>query len=272
MLVFVGGAALLTASTVAAQAVPADDRAALVRQVVSRGERPADLDRLLRIAEDTAAAGLPSAPLTNKIREGLAKDVPLARIEPVVVRIASDLRTADDLLAELMVNVAVADRRRAVARLGESLGGGVTPDEVRTLVGQGQDTDLTRSPDVLAGAARGLAFIKEARLSGAEGTDVVVAAARQGFRHHEIVDLGREVKRREVDYQAGRSTLRALRDAIVRGDRPGQLFADVRPDAAGRPAVARPDVTVERPIRPETPVRPERPERPDVTERPSRPN
>jgi hypothetical protein len=203
----------------------------------------------------------------NKIREGLAKNVPLARIEPVVRQLAVDLRTADGLLGELVTTAAAVDRRLAVTRLGEALGSGVTPDEVRALARRGEATGVARSADALAAAARGLAFIKEARLLVAEGTEVLVEAARRGFRDFELVDLGREVKRREVDYQAGRTTLRALRDAIVRGERPERLFPPVRPEVADRPAATRPEAA-ERPVRPETPVRPEQPERPGVPERP----
>ena len=94
-------------------------------------------------------------------------------------------------------------------------------------------------------------------------------AMRQGFRSQEILDLGREIKRREADYRAGRASLRALRDAIARGDRPEQLFRDARVETTARPAAARPDATrpdapVERPVaRPETPQRPEQPVRPE---------
>lgn len=270
LLVLVSGVVLLAPPVVSAQAVSAGEREALARQVVARGGNADDLDVVVRLVDDAAAGGVPSPPLVNKIREGLAKNVPLVRIEPVVRQLAIDLRTADGLLAELVTGAAM-DRRLAVTRLGEALGSGVTPDEVRALVRRGDATGVTRSADALAAAARGLAFIKEARLLVAEGTEVLVEATRRGFRDFELVDLGREVKRREVDYQAGRATLRALRDAIVRGERPERLFPPVRPEVADRPAVTRPDA-VERPVRPETPVRPEQPERPGVPERSARPN
>lgn len=120
------------------------------------------------------------------------------------------------------------------------------------------------SSELLASAARGLSFIKDAQLPVAEGTTVIAEAVRQGFRSHEILDLGREVKRREGDYRAGRASLRALRDAIARGDRPDQLFRDSRTDTVERPAATRSETPAERPARPETqrpeqPVRPERP-------------
>jgi hypothetical protein len=119
----------------------------------------------------------------------------------------------------------------------------------------------------LATASKGLSLIKEARLPVAEGTAVIAEAVKQGFRAHEVLDVGREVKRREGEYRTGRASLRALRDAIARGARPDQLFRDSRPASIERAAAARPD-TVDRPAaRPEAPRRPEpvRPDRPATT-------
>jgi hypothetical protein len=129
------------------------------------------------------------------------------------------------------------------------------------------------SGEGLASAAKGLSLIAEAKLPMREGTSVIVEAVRQGFGARDVMELGREIKRRERDFVAGRSTLRAVRDAIARGDRPEQLFRDSRPEPVERPAATRP-ATPERPARPERPERPEtpqRPERPDRPERPSRP-
>ena len=82
---------------------------------------------------------------------------------------------------------------------------------------------------------------------------------------NEMLDLGREIKRREADYRSGRATLRSLRDAIARGTRPETLLRDSRAVAIERPAATRPTTT----DRPERPVdRPQRPERP--VDRPQR--
>ena len=55
----------------AQSAVP--DREALVRLRVDRGGKADEVDALIRIADEAAAKGLPVGPVTNKIREGLAK-------------------------------------------------------------------------------------------------------------------------------------------------------------------------------------------------------
>jgi hypothetical protein len=238
-------------------------------QSVSESDREA----LARIADDAAAKGLPSAPLTNKIQEGIAKGYNAKRIEPVVRLMAAHLETSDQLLRELDPSVTGAARDAAVTLLAESLGSGVSVNDIRELRRQTQAADKPAvSGEAIASAAKGLAYIREARLPVSDGTGVIAAAVRQGFRSHEVLDLGREIKRREGDFTAGRSTLRAVRDAIARGDRPEQIFRDSRPEKTERPAAARPAAErPERPARPERPGRPERPETPQRPERPERP-
>ncbi len=259
----------------AAQAVSASERDALVKLRTDRGGQATDVDVLLRLANEAAAKGMPLTPLINKIREGLAKGADPKRIEGVVRQMASHLETADRLLRESSPTSPGPGCDALVALLAEAIGGGVTEDEVLELrrasqaPGQPPSTSTVATADSVASAAKGLSFIKEARLPAPEGAAVITAAVRQGYRSHELLDLGREVKRREVDYRAGRASLRSLRDAIARGDRPDQLFRDSRPAAVERPAAARPETPVERPTRPEPPQRPE-PVRPEPV-RPDRP-
>ena len=262
----------------AAQSVPASEREALVRLRTDRGGHAEEVDALIRLADEAAAKGLPAAPLTNKIREGLAKGADPKRIELVIRQMGTHLETADRLIREMGPASGGAGREASVTLLAESLGSGVTSDQVRDLRRLAQPASSTGKPSItaeaVASAAKGLSLIEEARLPVPEGTAVMAEAVKQGFRSNEILGLAREVKRREGDYRAGRASLRALRDAIARGDRPDQLFRDTRTETADRPAATRPEAPVERPAaRPETPQRPEqpvRPERPASPERPGR--
>ncbi len=262
----------LTASGVcAAQPVTASDRDALVRLRVERGGRAEDLDALIRLAEEAGAKGLPTSPVTNKIREGLAKGHDPKRIEPVVRQMVAHLESAALLLRDIAAPRATES---SVPLLAEAIGSGVTPDAVRELNRLANAASKGAGPlsaDLLSSAAKGLSFIAQARLSLAEGTAVMAEALGRGFRAHEMLDLGREVKRRDADFLAGRASLRALGAAIARGARPDQLFPARRPDAVDRPAV-RPDAPVDRPTRPEPPHRPEPPSRTDRPERPDRPS
>jgi hypothetical protein len=231
---------------------------------------------LMRLTDEAGAKGLPVAPLANKIREGLAKRADSKRIELVVRQMMTHLETADRLVREIEPALSGAGRETAVTLLAESLGTGITPEQVRELRDQTQAPGRPpASAESLASAAKGLSSIRDARLPIGEGSAVMAEAVRHGFRSHEVLDLGREIKRRERDYREGRASLSALRDAIARGERPDQLFPGPRPavsPAAERPAGTRPEPPVERPpVRPERPQPPERPQRPETPTRPERP-
>jgi hypothetical protein len=252
-----------------AQSVSAADRDSLVRLRVSRGGQAEEVDALLVQAGEARAKGLPDEPLTSKIREGLAKGIAPARIEQVIRQMAGHLESADQLLREMGMVSAGRGHDASTILLAEAFGGGVTPGEVRELRRQVQSASAGPTVEGLTGAAKGLSFIKEAGLPVAEGTAVMVEATRRGFRQHEVLDVGREIKRRESDYQSGRASLRALRDAIARGERPELLFRDSRPDARAV-APERPGTVIDRPApsdRPEAPRRPDRRE-PDAGVRP----
>jgi len=221
-------------------------------------------DDLLRQADAIAAAkGVPVDPLKNKVREGFAKNRNPKQVEAAVTQLATSLETADRIIREVEPGAAAAARESAVTLLADAFFSGLTPEESRELQRQTQVPALTAQD--LAGAAKGLSLIKEAGLSVNEGTAVMAEAVRQRFRSYEMLDLGREIKRREADYRSGRATLRSLRDAIARGTRPETLLRDSRAVAIERPAATRPTTT----DRPERPVdRPQRPERP--VDRPQR--
>jgi hypothetical protein len=246
-----------------AQGVAASDREAILRLAAERGVAAEDAGGLLRPVDEAGAKGLPVAPLTNKVREGLAQGVDPKRIDTVVRQMAGHLGTADALIRELNLGASPV-RDEPITLLADALAGGVSTDEVRELRRQAQPAASAPLPsDSLAGAAKGLSLIKSASLPAADGTAVMVEAVRRGYRAHEMLEVGRQVKRRERDYREGHASLRALREAIARGERPEQIFTATRPEVE-RPAASRPEATPERPARPvrPEPVRPERPQRP----------
>ena len=223
-------------------------------------------DDLLRQADAVAAAkGLPVDPLRNKVREGFAKNRNPKQIEAAVNQLAANLETADRIVRDVEPGAAAAAREGAVTLLADALFSGLTTEEIRELQRQTQAPALPAQD--LAGAAKGLSFIKEARLPVNEGTVVMAEAVRQKFRSYEMLDLGREIKRREADYRSGRVTLQSLRDAIARGTRPETLLRDSSAVATERPAATRP-TTTDRPERTTAPV--DRPQRP--MDRPSTPS
>lgn len=260
--------ALAAPAPAAAQSVPASEREALVRLIVDRGGRAEDADALIDHANAAGAKGLPVMPLTNKIREGIAKGHEPARIEALIRQLTGHLESADRMIRDLPQPPVAAGREASVTLLADAFFSGVTIDEVNEIRRLSQAPGGTPiSPDGLAGAAKGLSFIKEARLSATDGAAVMSEAARGGFRSLDMVDLGREIKRRERDFREGRATLRALREAIARGSRPEQLLRERRTRNADRPATPRRDPAT----RPEPAARPERPRPPDRPDRPERP-
>lgn len=251
-----------TPDVAGAQAVSAAERDTLVQLRLDRGGRAEDIDPLIRLANDAGAKGLPVRPLLSKIREGISKRHEPSEIEAVVRQMAAHLETANGLIRDQPASN--AEREAAVTLLADALGSGVTSDEVGALQRQSQVSGKpSASADGLAGAAKGLSLIKESRLPVAEGTAVMAEALRQGYRSTNMVDLGREIKRRERDYREGRASLLALRDAIARGTRPERLFTDRRPTNVERPAATRPEPTGTTRDRAQPPDRPTRPERTD---------
>jgi hypothetical protein len=213
-------------------------------------------DALVRLAEAAGAKGLPVAPLMNKIREGIAKKHDAKQIELVVSQRIVHLETADRIVRDVEPAAAGASRDSVMTLLLDALESGLTAEEIRALQQQVQPS----AAQDLAGAAKGLAFIKDAGLPLNDGTAVMAEAVRQRYRPFDMQDLGREVKRREADYRSGRASLRALRDAIARGTRPDVLLRDSRAVVVERPAAARP--ATDRPERTTPLDRPQRPERP----------
>jgi hypothetical protein len=226
-----------------------------------------DVEALNRVAVEIAAKGLPSAPLTNKIREGVAKGIDPKRIEVVIRQIGVQLESADRLIRE-MTDASGSTRQAAVVLVAESLGSGVTVEQVRDLHRLAQTDARKPVPaDAVASAVKGLSIIEDAKLPVADGTAVMAETVKHGFRSNEILDVAREIKRHETDYRTGRASLAALRDAIARGNRPEQLFRDSQSPAVERPAATRPERPLERPAaRPDT----QRPEQPAASGRPAR--
>jgi hypothetical protein len=238
--------------------VPMRDRQDITRLAESRGVTSADVAPLVAEVDRAASRGLPQEPLVDKLKEGLAKGVPPARVHSVLRDIVGHMDRASGLLGP------VADaglRTRAIEVLAEALGRGVTPEDVTRLARLAQGK-APATPESLAFGAKGWALLREAGIAADDGVPLMAEAMRQGFRSADILSLAREVSLRRDDFASGRMTLESVREAVGRGERP------LPSDRAERPERA-----PERPERPDTPERQERPERPPdpPSERPERP-
>ena len=249
-------AALLTAPA-AAEIGPAE-RQEIARLAEARGTAPSDVAPLVDEIDRAAARGLPATSLLNKLKEGLSKGVPPARVHGVLRDMASRMDVARDLLGAVPDEAA---RTRSIEVLAEALGRGATAADVKEIARLAK-TDGGPSSESLAFGAKSWALMREAGIPAAGGVGLVVEAMRQGFRPAELLTLAREVGARREDFETGRLSLDAVREAVRRGERPERVLPPQRPERPQRPP-DRPERPADKPERQQPPAeRPERPERP----------
>lgn len=275
----------------ATAALSEQEIAAVTKLGEAQGRSPDDMKRLIAHAQQAEARGLPSEPLLDKIREGLAKGADSGRIEQRLSSMTSNMEKADALLKETETpgksQTSPQDRGRALGVLAEALGRGVTPDEVRSLhrsIGEG---NRDAKPETLAYSAKGLAVMKEGGLPPDESKAVMAAASRHGSNATGLLDLARELKSRGQEFRDKPARLQDIRNAVERGEPLDKLRSDPRsrPDMLRlerldqkKPDLARPDrperldrpAPSDLPARPDLPPRPEKPVRPDRPEHPPR--
>ncbi len=261
------------AETAFGQSILPPDLDDIARLSAAQGRSAEEIKPLIELANKAGERGLPPGPLVNKIKEGLAKGIEPARIEPVLREMAGRLETAQEILKELsgrgLVDAGSGGRQRAVEVLAEALARGVVPDEVREIGRLAREGRLRLTQEALASGAKSLAVMKEGGVPSREGLSLVTEALRQGFRPSELVDLSRELKRRGRE---GGLPLQAVQEAVKRGDRPDQIFREDRRgpggggnrlDRSGRGERLSEDRGSRTDSRPERLEHLERPERPD---------
>jgi hypothetical protein len=220
---------VLTAATVWAEPLSIQDRDAITRLGSAQGRSEEELRPLLEQVTKAAERGLPSEALVNKVKEGLAKGVEPTRIDPVLRQMTSRLEAAHEVLEEAKGRgMAEGNRQRALETMAEAFARGATKDEVRELSRLSQEGSHKATQEELAAGAKGLAVMKEGRIPSKEGTALVGEGIRHGYRSSELLDLGREVKRRGSDFEEGRASLQHLREQVSRGERSDKLFREDR--------------------------------------------
>ncbi len=221
---------------VGAESLSARDLSDIQRLGKARGHSQQDIESLVDRARHIEGSGLPHEPIVNKIKEGLAKGVPLSRISPVLRKMEGNLREAHDILAEHRGrdNRENTEDRRATEVLAEALGRGVTRDNVRALKESGRGGKRRLDSSSLAFGAKGLALTGEGGVSHQDGTPLVGEAIRQGFQPHELLDLGREMKKRGRELKQDRIRLKDIQKALARGERADRIFNDRRGRGSGR--------------------------------------
>ena len=284
----------LTTTSVWAEPISVQDRQAITRLGSAQGRSENEITPLLDHVSKAGERGLPTESLLNKMREGLAKGVEPKRIDPVLRQMTSRLESAHEVLEEAKSRgLSEGNRQRAIETMAEALSRGATVDEVRELSRFSQEGRHKATQEELAAGAKGLAVMKEGRIPSKDGTALVGEGIKQGYRSSELLDLGREVKRRGSDFEEGRASIKALREQVSRGERSDRLFKDDdhsgsggdrdrgdRGDRGGKGSRDDSDRdrserheqsgSRDRPDRPDKVDRVERPDRPDSKDRPER--
>ncbi len=157
---------LSTAAWSASLAEPGDALGTALEEARAAGVAEDDLTRLLSLAgegklsPESAAVlvrtiqtarerGAPAGPLLAKIEEGLAKQVPVARIEPVLLKKLDNFYFARSLIP--------GARPEEVSALAESLDLGLSRDDLKGFLGLAPGAP----PDMAAVAAENLALLKQ---------------------------------------------------------------------------------------------------------------
>ncbi len=284
--------ALWLTTSAMAEPLSVQDREEIHRLGSGQGRSANELDPLLEQVNRAAERGLPTEALVNKVKEGLAKGIEPHRIDPVLRQMTSRLESAHEVLEEARARgMAEGNRQRALEAMAEALARGATKDDVRELTKLSQEGKHKSTQEVLAAGAKSLAVMKEGNIPSKDGAALVGEGIRQGYRASELLDLGREVKRRGSDFQEGRANLQDLREQVRRGERSDRLFREDRSgsgerhrddrgnrgDRGGRGDFERDrsdrqdrSGRSERPDRVERPEKIERPDRPEKIDRPER--
>ncbi|MDH4081832.1 MAG: hypothetical protein OEU68_18710, partial [Nitrospira sp.] len=212
---------------VQAESLSDQDRAEINRLRAAQGHSSDDITPLLEQVNKAGERGLPVESLANKVKEGLAKGIDPKRIDPVLRQMTFRLESAHEVLQEAKGRgMAEGNRQRALETMAEAFARGATADEVRELSRLSQEGRHKATQEELAAGAKSLAVMKEGKISSNDGTALVGEGIKQGYRSSDLLDLGREVKRRGSDFQEGRASLKALREQVRRGERGDRLFKD----------------------------------------------
>lgn len=219
----------LPVAAVQAETLSVQDREEINRLRSAQGYSAEEVNQLLEHVAKAGEKGLPTEPLANKVKEGLAKGVEPKRIDPVLRQLVTHFESAQEVLREARTRgVAEGNRQRAIEMLADAFSRGASSDEVRELARVSQDGKQKVTQETLAAGAKSLAVMKEGRISSKDGTALVGEGLRQGYRASELLDLSREVKRRGSEFHDGRASLQALREQVSRGERGDRLFREDR--------------------------------------------
>jgi uncharacterized membrane protein YgcG len=200
--------------------VPAQETLQILSRTAQASLSAEDTTRLLEPVAKVAEEGMPTGPFTDKIMEGLAKNVPSDLIVSVLDKKLAVYRTAKELVGNnspqgpetqgALISVALAMERgvsrAAIGRLAKTAGGG--------------------DPNVMSHSAQALADLTAMGFPEAEGLRIVDAGVRAGYLkngHTAFVEVAAKGS------QEGRSPSE-IADSMEWGLKRGRPLSDISMD------------------------------------------
>lgn len=163
-----------------------------------------------------AREALPTAPLINKIEEGVSKRIDSGRIEAALGHMINNLRFTDALTTgdfqESSQHLST-DQKRVIIRLSELLSAGMTQGEMRRLYQSWQPA----KPGQKVEAMTFYAVTKQAGLDPVEAGRIASAGIKQNHFHGFPLDLAMMIKAAKANkIQSSEIVTHALR--VIRGE------------------------------------------------------
>ena len=228
------------------------DVASLIQRGLARGVQPAELARLLDVLAQAKRQDLPIEPVLDKMKEGIAKRIPPARIAAVASRLSGELATSRDLVRraerEGIRVEATGERERATEVVADALGRGVSVKEMEDLSRQVARSRQAATMSRLEAGAQATSDLVSMGLSPREALETVGAALSKGLSRRDIERLRERLAQEMKRGESAAEGASRLRDEI-RAE---------RPEKGGKPEKA------------EKPEKIEKPEKPPKVERPGR--
>src|SRR5712691_6943820 len=232
--------------------------AGLIQRGVGRGVQPAELARLLDVVAQAKRQDLPVGPVLDKVKEGLAKRIPPARIAGVASRLSGELATSRELVRraerEGIRVEAAGERERAMEAVTDALGKGVSVKEMEDLSRQVARSREAATMSRLEVGAQATSDLVSMGLSPREASETVGAALLLSLSRRDIERLrerlGQELKRGESPEEGAK-----------------RLREEIRSE---RPEKAEKLEKMEKPEKAEKLEKMEKPEKPPKVERPGR--
>ena len=164
----------------------------------------------------TARQGLPTAPLVNKIEEGVSKRIEARRIQSALVRLTNQLQFARSLTDQAFPEHTATqstERNRSIVRISDLLSAGITQNEIQGLNEAWKPAPLKQRLDALTFYA----VTRQAGLQASEARQIASAGIQHNHFHGFPLQLAMMIKAAKMNrIQSDEIIKHALK--VIRGE------------------------------------------------------